>query len=237
MKTPMLARALRRYGARVTAYLGDEGARYVAPDALRWATDSPITTGLTSRSEHLSKADPFDAYVVAPATYNTINKCRYGVADTLVTTALASAFGLMERGSAKVLMAPTMHGDMHNSVLQESLLFLRNRGVILIPPRDAYGKHNLPDAETIVAYTCAALSDSKLKNKRILVTGGPTPRPSTTSGLSSIDSEDVSEWKSRESWRYEAVTYCSFLAPDRLKLPTTSKRGASAPMKSISMRC
>jgi phosphopantothenoylcysteine decarboxylase/phosphopantothenate--cysteine ligase len=54
---------------------------------------------------------------------------------------------------------------------------LAELGVRFLPPRDAYGKHNLPDEELIVAAVCRALSTSPLRERRILVTGGPTPVP------------------------------------------------------------
>ena len=44
-------------------------------------------------------------------------------------------------------------------------------------PRDAYGKHNLPDLEVLVAAVCRAVSTSSLQGRSILVTGGPTPVP------------------------------------------------------------
>jgi phosphopantothenoylcysteine decarboxylase/phosphopantothenate--cysteine ligase len=43
-----------------------------------------------------------------------------------------------------------MHGSMHNSILVKALSELQTIGVRIIPPRDAYGKHNLPDDATLV---------------------------------------------------------------------------------------
>lgn len=70
-----------------------------------------------------------------------------------------------------------MHGDFHNSIFVHNVNRLKDLGVIFIPPRDDYGKHNIPHAEVVAAYVCAATSDSPLACKRILVTGGPTPVP------------------------------------------------------------
>jgi len=50
-------------------------------------------------------------------------------------------------------------------------------GVRIIPPREDYGKHNIPETRTLVAEVSAELSTSPLKGRRILVTGGPTPVP------------------------------------------------------------
>jgi phosphopantothenoylcysteine decarboxylase/phosphopantothenate--cysteine ligase len=175
MKAPLLARSLRRQGARVTCLLSDEALRYVTEDTLAWASDSPVVTRLSSRAEHLGDGTRFDAYLVAPATYNTINKVSCGIADGTVTATLASALGRLERGQTKVIVCPTMHGSMHTRILTESLQRLQQLGVNVVPPREEHGKHNLPDEGPIVAAVCRAVSTSPLRGRRILVTGGPVP--------------------------------------------------------------
>ena len=177
MKAPLIARSLRRQGADVTAFASPEALRYTTIDALEWSTTNKVITKLTAVAEHLSDDNPFAAYVVAPATYNTINKLRYGIADGVITSSLASALGRMERGKTQVLIAPTMHGSLHNSILTESLKQLESIGVKIIPPKVAYGKNNLPAESQIVAQVVRAVSNSPLKNIPILVTGGSTPVP------------------------------------------------------------
>ncbi len=175
LKTPMLARALRRQGAEVTAFISDEGLRFTTAETLAWCTDRPVVSTLSPRSEHVSDAEQFHAYLVAPATYNTINKMACGIADGPLTATLASALGRMEQGACAVLVCPTMHGSMHTRILTESLQRLQSFGVTVVPPRDAAGKHNLPDEEPIVVAVSRAVSTSPLRGKRILVTGGPVP--------------------------------------------------------------
>jgi phosphopantothenoylcysteine decarboxylase/phosphopantothenate--cysteine ligase len=176
-KAPAIARALRRQGAEVVAFASSEGLRYVTREVLEWSTVHPAITALTAEAEHLSDAAPFDAYLIAPATYNTINKLAAGVADGAVTAAAASALGRMTRGETRVLVAPTMHGTLHNPILTASLERLAGLGVRVIPPREDYGKHNLPDEAALVAEVSRAVSRSPLKGVRVLVTGGPTPVP------------------------------------------------------------
>jgi phosphopantothenoylcysteine decarboxylase/phosphopantothenate--cysteine ligase len=174
-RAPDLARALRREGAEVVAFTSDEGTRYVARDTLEWATRNPVVDHLSPRAEHLSDEEKFDAFLVAPATYNTINKVAAGIADGVVTSTLASGLGRMERGEAQVLVAPTMHGSMHTSILTASLERLAGLGVRVVPPREDYGKHNIPSAHVLVAEVCRAVSRSPLRGVPGLVTGGPTP--------------------------------------------------------------
>jgi phosphopantothenoylcysteine decarboxylase/phosphopantothenate--cysteine ligase len=177
MKTPQIARGLRRHGADVVAFASTDALRYVAREALEWACLGQVVDNLTWRAEHLSDGAPFDAYLVAPATHNTIAKMAQGIGDTLVTSALISALGRMEQGRAKVLVAPTMHGSMHNAQLVDNARRLAAQGVSFVAPRDAYGKHNLPDTEVLCVAVGRALSTSPLRDKRIMVTAGPTPVP------------------------------------------------------------
>ncbi|MEE2681889.1 MAG: flavoprotein [Planctomycetota bacterium] len=163
--TPYLARALRRRGARVQAFCSGEALRYVTEESLEWATTNPVITSLGADAEHLSDAAPFDLYLVAPATYNTIGKMARGIADTVLTAALASAIGRMERGEAAVLVAPTMHGTMHTSMFVENCRMLDSAGVRIIPPRDDYGKHNLPREEVLVGEVIAALVGRSAKSR------------------------------------------------------------------------
>jgi len=175
MKAPLIARTLRRQGADVVAFASPEALRYTTVEALEWSTTNPVVTKLTANAEHLSDDNPFAAYVVAPATYNTINKMALGIADGVITSSLGSAIGRMERGKTQIIVAPTMHGSLHNSILTESLHKLDRLGVKVIPPKVANGKNNLPDEKAIAFAVCRAVSQSTLKDIPILVTGGPTP--------------------------------------------------------------
>jgi phosphopantothenoylcysteine decarboxylase/phosphopantothenate--cysteine ligase len=177
MKAPLIARTLRRQGADVVAFVSEDALRYTTIDTLEWSTTNPVVTKLTAAAEHLSDSNPFAAYLVAPATYNTINKMRYGIADGVITSSLGSALGRMQRGQTQILLVPTMHGSLHNSILTESLQILQSLGVRIVPPREGYGKNNLPEEVVIVAEVCRSVSQSPLKGVPILVTGGPTPVP------------------------------------------------------------
>ena len=129
LKAPLIARTLRRQGADVVALASPEALRYTTIDALEWSTTNSVITKLTANAEHLSDENPFAAYVVAPATYNTINKMALGIADGVITSTLGSAIGRMEQGKTQILLAPTMHGSLHNSILTQSLQKLEQIGV------------------------------------------------------------------------------------------------------------
>ncbi|HJL70638.1 MAG TPA: flavoprotein, partial [Anaerolineales bacterium] len=86
IKAPLIVRALRRQSASVVVFASDEAMRYTTLDALEWSSNNPVITRLTAAAEHISDSAPFDAYLLAPATYNTINKIARGIADNQATT-------------------------------------------------------------------------------------------------------------------------------------------------------
>jgi phosphopantothenoylcysteine decarboxylase/phosphopantothenate--cysteine ligase len=176
-RMPDLIRDFRREGADVVVYVTEGGLRYVAKEALEWCSQNPVIDHFTADAEHLSDSSPFDVFVVAPASYNTLNKAALGVADSVVSAAIAAALGRMERQGVPILFAPTMHGAMHNSILTRSLKTLQEMGATMIPPLQTHGKNNLSSLDLIVAATIRSLNQSPLSGKSLLITGGPTPVP------------------------------------------------------------
>lgn len=170
-KTPSLVRHFRQYGADVHVYLTEGGERYVTRNSLEWCSTNEVISELTSDAEHLKD---FDAYVVAPATYDVIGKFANGIADDAVSTTLASALGRLEKGDAKILLAPAMHGTMQNSIYRENLEKLKSRGVKILEPDYRMGKANLPGSHDIVVHTIRELSEDPLKGKNVLINAGPT---------------------------------------------------------------
>jgi phosphopantothenoylcysteine decarboxylase/phosphopantothenate--cysteine ligase len=157
-RTPGLVRELRRAGAQVHVFVTPTALQFVTMDALEWTSLHPVVTALDGRAQHVEQ--PPDAYLLAPATYSTLNKLAVGIADNAVTTTLASALGHLETGRARVLLAPTMHGSMVNMVLRENLAKLANLGCVVIPPVARDGKALLPDDGALVAAVVAALHGS-----------------------------------------------------------------------------
>ena len=176
-RMPDLIRDFRREGADVVVYITESGLRYVAKEALEWCSQNPVIDHFTADAEHLSDSTLFDVFVVAPASYNTLNNAALGVANSVVSAAIAAALGRMESQGIPILFAPTMHGAMHNSILTRSMKILREMGATLIPPLQTHGKNNLPSLDLIVSATIRSLNQSPLSGKSLLITGGPTPVP------------------------------------------------------------
>lgn len=150
-KMPDLARDMRKQGADVHCFLSKSALNFVAESALEWLSGNKVYTNLTAASEHLEDKNPFDIYLIAPATYNTINKFADGYAEELITTILASALGRLENNECKIFAVPAMHGSMHNSILTKSMKNLSSKNVVFIKPKQEDGKNKLPELENIIA--------------------------------------------------------------------------------------
>jgi phosphopantothenoylcysteine decarboxylase/phosphopantothenate--cysteine ligase len=155
-RAPDVVRALRREGAEVYTFATPAALQFVTVDALEWTSLHPPVTALDGRAQHVER--PLDAYLVAPASYSTLNKLAHGIADNAVTTTLASALGLQEQGISRILLAPTMHGSMVNAILRQSLATLADLGCRVIPPRRGEGKAMLPETVDLVEAVVQALS-------------------------------------------------------------------------------
>ena len=158
-KAPDIIRTLRRHSATVFPVASNSALQFVTSMALEWTSGNKAVTSLTTDTEHLGSDTSFDIYLLAPATYNTINKAATGIADSTVSITLSSSLGLLESGKCRVLMAPCMHGSMHNSILTESMKKLQLMGVEFIKPKQEDGKNKLPEPEDLVNAVIKAVNN------------------------------------------------------------------------------
>ncbi len=129
---------------------------------------------------HLELAANCDAFLVAPASANTISKLAAGAADSMLTTSFLACV-------APRLVAPAMNDRMYaDAATQDNLATLRRRGVGVIDPdegklasRGEFGRGRLPDPERLLARIEAALpsGEKPWDGMRVLVTAGGTREP------------------------------------------------------------
>jgi phosphopantothenoylcysteine decarboxylase/phosphopantothenate--cysteine ligase len=148
-RAPDIVRELRRMGADVQVYASQAALMFVTRETLEWTSGNPVISSLSTDGEHLGGEFPFDLFLVAPATYNTINKFAQGIADDVLPLTLASALGRLELGLSKIAILPCMHGSMHNAILIKSLKNLESQGVWILEPRQEDGKDKLPEPEQL----------------------------------------------------------------------------------------
>jgi phosphopantothenoylcysteine decarboxylase / phosphopantothenate---cysteine ligase len=129
---------------------------------------------------HLELAGNCDAFLVAPASANTIAKLATGIADSMLTTSFLSC-------AAPRLLAPAMNDRMYaNAATQANLATLRERGVEVIEPdegrlasRGEHGRGRLPAPQRLLERIEAALpgGNRPWDGLRVLVTAGGTREP------------------------------------------------------------
>ncbi|MDH3676802.1 MAG: bifunctional phosphopantothenoylcysteine decarboxylase/phosphopantothenate--cysteine ligase CoaBC [Nitrosopumilus sp.] len=168
-----LARLLMRHGADVTCVATNSVTKLVQPDYFRWATGNEVITKLTGKLEHIRLADynQSDLIVVYPATANTLGKLANGIDDTPVSTILTVGFG----SKIPILMCLAMHASMYdNLAVKKNIEFLKNK-IEFLTPQMIEEKAKATEPEDVLDYILKKFgSSSILKNKKILMTAGPT---------------------------------------------------------------
>jgi phosphopantothenoylcysteine decarboxylase/phosphopantothenate--cysteine ligase len=129
---------------------------------------------------HLQVAQDADAYIVAPASANTIAKLAAGLADGMLTTSFIAC-------TAPRLIAPAMNNRMYeDAATQANLQTLRERGVVVIEPdagalasRGEHGVGRLPDPPRLLREIEAVLprASGAWDGLRVVVSAGGTREP------------------------------------------------------------
>lgn len=99
-------------------------------------------TGRPVRSRHRAPGDPrspkADAIIIAPATFNTINKLANGIADNYVLDVVNEAIGL---GVPTVLLPFVNSSYAGRAPFRESVRKLRTEDVSVLIGKDAFVPH------------------------------------------------------------------------------------------------
>src|SRR3954452_6991532 len=129
---------------------------------------------------HLELVRNADAFLIAPASANTIAKLATGQADNLLTAAALAA-------TCPVIVAPAMNNHMYEPpATQANLATLRGRGVTVLDPgtgalgsKHEWGVGRLPEpAELLAAFQAAVPAGERpWDGLRVLVTAGGTREP------------------------------------------------------------
>ena len=168
-----LARLLMRHGADVTCVTSDAVTKLVQPDYFKWATGNEVITKLTGELEHIRLADynQSDLIIVYPATANTLGKLANGIDDTPISTVLTVGFG----SKIPILMCLAMHASMYdNAAVKKNVDFLKNK-IEFLTPYMIEGKAKASEPEDVLEYVLRKFGFSSiLKNKKVLMTAGPT---------------------------------------------------------------
>jgi phosphopantothenoylcysteine decarboxylase/phosphopantothenate--cysteine ligase len=186
---------LRGHGVRVL--MTPSAKRFVGPASFEGIVGAPVLTDEFERDPmrgafpgdevpshdpigHLEVVANADAYLIAPASANTIAKLAAGLADGMVTTAFLAC-------AAPRAVAPAMNDRMlRDAATQANLETLRERGVEVIDPEEGLlasrgerGAGRLPSPERLLAELerLAGGGSGPWDGLRVLVTAGGTREP------------------------------------------------------------
>jgi phosphopantothenoylcysteine decarboxylase/phosphopantothenate--cysteine ligase len=179
---------MKKAGASVRVLMTQSATQFVTPLTFSTLSQEEVLTSLWPESnrastragvEHIKLGLWADAMLIAPATANMVAKIAHGIADDVISsTALALRCPL--------LVAPAMDVDMYlNEATQDNLTVLRERGHHILLPADGelasglVGPGRLPEPDAIMAFVESVIEKTPLdlKEKKILVTAGPTYEP------------------------------------------------------------
>ncbi|RRS30296.1 MAG: phosphopantothenoylcysteine decarboxylase [Epsilonproteobacteria bacterium (ex Lamellibrachia satsuma)] len=174
-----LARLFIKAGAQVHVVMTPSSERFVSALTFEALTRNPVLTenseSWSSELNHIEIGKKCDAFVIAPATANTLNKLSKGIADNILTQ-VALAYG------GPMLVAPAANTQMlQNHYTAGSLKMLRVNDYTVIEPQEKLlacgdvGSGALAEITEIFFETAKVLLEEDFwKDRRIVVTGGGT---------------------------------------------------------------
>lgn len=186
-KTPHLVRLLKKSGAGVQVLATSAARRFVSELSLSTVSGKAVLTGIFpgesehegERTMHITLGEWADAFVIAPATANTIARLSTGLSDDMLSLCF-----LTLRPGKPVLLVPAMDGHMFDSPsVRRNLSVLAAQGCRILEPESGplasgqCGLGRMPEPETIVEALVRMFeppAESILKGRQVLVTAGPT---------------------------------------------------------------
>ncbi len=181
-----LIRRLKEQGSRVRCILTRGGSAFITPLSVAALSGEKVYTDLFSLTDeaemgHIQLSRDADLLVVAPASADILARMAAGLAGDLATTALLAT-------NQPVLVAPAMNVRMWtHAATQRNLKQLKADGVLVVGPEEGdmacgeYGPGRMAEPAEIIAAIerhfasgGVAAGDRPLRNRKVLVTAGPT---------------------------------------------------------------
>jgi phosphopantothenoylcysteine decarboxylase/phosphopantothenate--cysteine ligase len=192
-----LARLATRAGHSVRVLMTPSATRFVGAASFEGIVGAPVLIDEFERDPlrgafpgdevpdhdpigHLAVVGNADAYLIAPASANTVAKLAAGIADSMLTTSFLAC-------TAPRAVAPAMNDRMYSdAATQANLATLRERGIRVIDPeegelasRGEYGVGRLPSPERLLSEVEALVGapSGPWDGMRVLVSAGGTREP------------------------------------------------------------
>ncbi len=173
---------LKKLNSDVDVIMTKSAVEFVSPLTFQTLSQNFVYVDMfkepkTFEVEHISLAKKADIVLIAPATGNIIGKIASGIADDMLTTVIMAT-------RAKVIFAPAMNTNMYtNPIVQDNIKKLSEMGYEFIKPGKGrlacgdYGEGKMAEPEIIVDYILNSFHKDDLKDKKIVITAGPTIEP------------------------------------------------------------
>ncbi len=178
-KSVELLRLLKRQGADVRVIMTHHAQAFVGPLTFEALSGQSVCTSLFENAgeasfRHIDWAREAAAVIIAPATANMIGKLANGIADDALSTFMMAV-------TSPVCLCPAMNTNMYESrAVQRNLETLKHDGYLVLEPGTGElacgtsGPGRLPEPQVILDRLVSHLFPKDLKDKRVLVTAGPT---------------------------------------------------------------
>ena len=168
VETVRLARALRREGAVLTVIMTPSAQRIITPLAVRWASQAEVITDWDGDLEALNHAD---GILVAPATRDVMASHVHGLQHGPLMMALSAG----RRRNTPIMMVPSMHEDLAEDPVTESLVnSLREHGANILWGPHEESKRKTPEVASIVAQFAHFVNGAQPNRKSVVLTLGAT---------------------------------------------------------------
>lgn len=173
---------LKKLNSNVDVIMTKSAVEFVSPLTFQTLSQNFVYVDMfkepkTFEVEHISLAKKADIVLIAPATGDIIGKIASGIADDMLTTVIMAT-------RAKVIFAPAMNMNMYtNPIVQDNIKKLSEMGYEFIKPGKGrlacgdYGEGKMAEPEIIVDYILNSFHKDDLKDKKIVITAGPTIEP------------------------------------------------------------
>ena len=172
-------RLLKKQGCDVQVVMSESSQDFIGKLTLASLSDNEVLTHKgQSGLEHVKFAIEYDAVVILPSTANIICKAAQGVADDIISTVLS----ICEQPK---LFVPAMNFRMWQSqATQKAVKTLQSNSVHIMNPEEGFlaslhkGEGRLPKLHDAMNELRRLLKiKTPLKNKKILISAGPTREP------------------------------------------------------------
>ena len=184
-KTTYLTRFFIKSGANIKVIMTDRAKEFVTPLTLSTLSKNPVLSSFVNDDDenslwnnHVALGLWADLMLIAPATANTLSKMANGVCDNLLLATYLSA-------RCPVYFAPAMDLDMYkHQATRRTFETLKSFGNTIIPATHGElasgltGEGRMAEPEAIITFIeNDILKQLPLRNKKILITAGPTYEP------------------------------------------------------------